>query len=53
MTRFRTTDGKEDMKQKISWFGFLAIPIAFINGLYFGGYALRKIRQYWEKGPMD
>ncbi len=28
-------------------------PIAFINGLFFGGLALRKIRQYWEGGPMD
>jgi hypothetical protein len=34
-------------------FGSMAIPIAFINGLFFGGYALRKIRQYWEDGPMD
>lgn len=31
----------------------LAVPMAFINGLFFGGYALRKIRQYWEDGPMD
>ncbi|MDD4170697.1 MAG: hypothetical protein PHQ94_00510 [Syntrophomonas sp.] len=34
-------------------FGSMAIPVAFINGLFFGGYALRKIRQYWEGGPMD
>lgn len=53
MTRYRTTTGQEDMKQKTHWFGAMAIPIAFINGLFFGGYALRKIRQYWEGGPMD
>ncbi len=53
MTRYRTTDGKEDMKQKFQTFGAMAIPLAFINGLFFGGYALRKIRQYWEGGPMD
>lgn len=53
MTRFRTTDGREDMKQKFHVFGAMAIPLAFLNGLYFGGYALRKIRQYWEGGPMD
>jgi len=34
-------------------FGSMAIPIAFINGLFFGGYALRKIRQYWEGGPIN
>ncbi len=34
-------------------FGSMAIPVAFINGLFFGGLALRKIRQYWEGGPMD
>jgi len=53
VTRYRTTNGKEDLKQKINIFGAMAIPIAFINGLYFGGYALRKIRQHWEGGPMD
>jgi hypothetical protein len=53
MTRYRTTDGREDLKQKMNYFGAMAIPIAFINGLFFGGYALRKIRQYWEGGPMD
>ncbi|MDD2510799.1 MAG: hypothetical protein PHG94_06705 [Syntrophomonas sp.] len=53
MTRYRTSDGKEDMRQKFHWFGAMAIPIAFLNGLFFGGYALRKIRQYWEGGPMD
>ncbi len=31
----------------------LVVPLAFINGLFFGGYALRKIRRYWEGGPMD
>lgn len=31
----------------------LAVPMAFVNGLFFGGYALRKIRQYWEGGPRD
>jgi len=34
-------------------YGAMAIPVAFINGLFFGGLALRKIRQYWEGGPMD
>ncbi|MEN6351606.1 MAG: hypothetical protein ABFD08_19700 [Syntrophomonas sp.] len=53
MTRYRTADGQQDMKQKFHWFGAMAVPIAFINGLFFGGYALRKIRQYWEGGPMD
>jgi len=32
-------------------FGSMAIPVAFINGLFFGGYALRKIRQYWKADP--
>mgnify|MGYP000967464957 CR=1 FL=1 len=49
MTRYRTNNG---VKQKFH-FGVMAIPLAFINGLFFGGYALRKIRQYWEGGPMD
>ncbi|HNX28041.1 MAG TPA: hypothetical protein PKN87_01325 [Syntrophomonadaceae bacterium] len=53
MTRYRTTDGQEDLKQNFRWFGAMAIPLAFVNGLFFGGYALRKIRQYWEGGPMD
>ena len=53
MTRYRTTNGQEDLKQKIHWFGAMAIPLAFVNGLYFGGYALRKIRQYLEGGPID
>ncbi|NLF45425.1 MAG: hypothetical protein GX581_05045 [Syntrophomonadaceae bacterium] len=53
MTRFRKTDGQEDLQQKFNWFGAMAIPLAFVNGLYFGGYAIRKIRQYWEGGPMD
>jgi len=43
---------KVESKNKFS-FGSMAIPVAFINGLFFGGYALRKIRQYWEGGPMD
>ncbi len=34
-------------------FDSLAVPMAFINGLFFGGLALRKIRQYWEGGPRD
>lgn len=42
MTRYRTTDGKEDMKQKVHWFGAAAIPLAFMNGLFFGGYACVK-----------
>jgi len=53
LTRYRTTDGQEDLKQNFRWFGAMAIPLAFVNGLFFGGYALRKIRQYWEGGPMD
>jgi hypothetical protein len=51
--RFRTSSGQEDSKQKFHYFGAMAIPLAFVNGLFFGGYALRKIRQYWEGGPMD
>jgi hypothetical protein len=31
----------------------LAIPWAFLNGLFVGGLLLRKGRQYWEKGPQD
>lgn len=53
VTRYRNSDGREDVQQKFHWFGAMAIPIAFLNGLFFGGYALRKIRQYWEGGPMD
>lgn len=52
MNRFRRMTGGRKLKQKIN-FGAMAIPMAFINGLFFGGYALRKIRQYWEGGPMD
>ena len=52
MNRFRRVTGQRNQKQKIN-FGTMAIPVAFINGLFFGGYALRKIRQYWEGGPMD
>jgi hypothetical protein len=44
--------GRNDLKDKLN-FELMAIPVAFINGLFFGGYALRKIRQYWEGGPMD
>lgn len=43
---------RNNRKDKLS-FESMAIPVAFINGLFFGGYALRKIRQYWEGGPMD
>lgn len=53
VTRYRNSNGQEDLKQKLNWFGAMAVPIAFVNGLFFGGYALRKIRQYWEGGPMD
>jgi len=52
LQRFRRVTGQRNLKQKIN-FGAMAIPVAFINGLFFGGYALRKIRQYWEGGPMD
>lgn len=31
----------------------LMVPMAFINGLVLGGYALRKIRKNWEGGPQD
>lgn len=34
-------------------FEMLAIPWAFINGLFLGGWMLRKGRQYFEKGPQD
>ncbi len=44
--------GRNDLQDKLN-FGAMAVPVAFINGLFFGGYALRKIRQYWEGGPMD
>ncbi|CFX86196.1 Uncharacterized [Syntrophomonas zehnderi OL-4] len=44
---------KVSSKRKGMKFEDLAVPIAFINGLFFGGYALRKIRQYWEGGPRD
>ncbi|MGR6837529.1 hypothetical protein [Syntrophomonas erecta] len=53
MTRYRTTDGKEDLKQRVDPWSTMAIPLAFINGLYVGSYALRMIRQRWEGGPMD
>lgn len=53
MTRYRTTDGREVNNERIHYWGAMAIPLAFLNGLFFGGYALRKIRQYWEGGPMD
>lgn len=53
MTRYRNEHG-EDLKQKINIWGAMAIPLAFINGLYFGGYMIRKIRQSGlENGPMD
>ncbi|NLU50766.1 MAG: hypothetical protein GXX09_10255 [Syntrophomonadaceae bacterium] len=43
-----------DGSRKPAWkYEYLAVPIAFINGLFFGGYILRKMRQYWERGPMD
>lgn len=43
-----------DNQRKPHWkFEYLAVPIAFVNGMFFGGYVLRKMRQYWEKGPMD
>ena len=31
----------------------MAIPLAFINGLFFAATPAAKIRQYWEGGPMD
>ncbi|MGE5372235.1 MAG: hypothetical protein ACM3QZ_09625 [Solirubrobacterales bacterium] len=31
----------------------LAIPWAFVNGLFLGGWLLRKGREYWENGPRD
>jgi len=53
LTRYRTTDGKEDLIERKDIFDMLAIPVAFLNGLFLGAYGLRKIRQYWEGGPMD
>jgi len=50
MSMFRTTNN--NLKRNFH-FGLLAVPLAFINGLFFGGYALRKIRKHWEGGPMD
>ncbi|ADI02910.1 MAG TPA: hypothetical protein GXX39_08105 [Syntrophothermus lipocalidus] len=47
---FRT----EDNKGKPYWkYEYLAVPIAFLNGLYLGGCLLRKMRQTWEHGPRD
>jgi hypothetical protein len=31
----------------------LAVPWAFINGLFLGGWVLRKGRKFWEEGPRD
>lgn len=53
MTRYRTTDGKADLKERTDPWTRMAIPLAFINGVYFGSFALRAIRQRWEGGPMD
>jgi len=53
VTRYRTTDGKQDLRQRLDPWTAMAIPLAFANGIYFGSYALRKIRQHWEGGPMD
>ena len=53
MTRYRTTDGQEDLKERMDYFNLMAIPVAFMNGIFLGAYGLRKIRQYWEGGPMD
>lgn len=44
----------EETQNYPAWkFEYLAVPIAFINGLFFGGCMLRKMRQYVEKGPTD
>lgn len=53
MSSYRTNDRNDGFNQKSHWLWAMAIPLAFANGLYFGGYALRKIRQHWEGGPMD
>jgi hypothetical protein len=53
VTRYRTTDGKQDLRQRMDPWTAMAIPLAFANGIYFGSYAIRKIRQHWEGGPMD
>ena len=46
------SSSREKMKDEFH-FEQLLVPLAFINGVFFGGYALRKVRQYWEGGPMD
>jgi len=34
-------------------FEMLAIPWAFLNGLFLGGWILRRGRKLWEGGPRD
>lgn len=46
-------DSIVDSRKPYWKFENLAVPLAFVNGLFLGGYVLRKVRQYWEKGPMD
>ena len=42
------------MQRKSSMkFENMMVPMAFVNGLFLGGYALRMARKYWEGGPQD
>ncbi len=52
MMRFSSSKHNKNFPEKFH-FESLMLPLAFVNGLFFGGYALRKIRQHWEGGPMD
>lgn len=42
----------DDTRDKFHY-GMLTVPWAFLNGLFIGGWVLRKGREYWEKGPRD
>ncbi|MGE5415261.1 MAG: hypothetical protein ACM3UZ_00580 [Acidobacteriota bacterium] len=42
------------VKKKSSFhYEMLAIPWAFVNGLFVGGWLLRKGREWMEHGPQD
>lgn len=53
MMRRLTDEGKKGNKGMVHYMWSMAVPLAFVSGLYFGGYTLRKMRQHWEGGPMD
>lgn len=48
----RIYGGSSDKKEGFHY-EMLAIPWAFLNGLFVGGWLLRKGRQWMEKGPRD